>query len=252
MTLRFTLDTACVIAMVKTESNNPPGEVEAIARLIDLAREGGIELQLTVAYDRDFDRFKTPEGRVRQIDWLACAPIAGQRASGLFIVGVSEIDGPDNISSDEDAETYRTIRTILDCGVEGVAAGGAEPAWQLAKRTSDADHLIAHRRSGADAFVTLDDSTILVHRDALRQRHIAVLWPSEAVAMVEDAAQRRYRRNWKLSASMLALVALLVATATLLLLEPKGPWALVVYFVVIAVVLVAGTLWLVPRSDTRR
>ena len=70
VTSLFTLDTACVIAMVKTESNHPPGEVDAIARLIDLAREGCIELQLAVAYDRDFDRFKTPEGRVRQLDWM--------------------------------------------------------------------------------------------------------------------------------------------------------------------------------------
>ena len=70
--------------------------------------------------------------------------------------------------------------------------------------------------------------------------------------MVEEAAQRRYRRNWKLSASILALVALLVTSATLNVLEPEGPWALVVYFAVIAVALVAGTLWLVPRSDAKR
>ena len=186
MTRRFTLDTACVIAMVKTESNDPPAEVAAIARLIDLARDGRIELQLAVAYDRDFDRFKTPEGRVRQLEWLASAPIAGQRASGLFIIGVSMLDGPDVISSEKDSELYDAIHTILDPGFDGAALAD-EPAWRLAKRTSDADHLIAHSRSRADAFVTLDDSTILVHRDALGLRNVAVCWPSEAVAMVEEA-----------------------------------------------------------------
>ena len=184
VTFRFTLDTACIIAMVKTESNNPPAEVAAIIRLIDSARDGRIHLQLAVAYDRDFDRFRAPEGRARQIEWLASAPIAGQRASGLFIIGVSVIDGPDVISSDEDAELYDAIRTIVETGFDGAALAD-EHAWRLAKRTSDADHLIAHSRSGADAFVTLDDSTILIHRDALGQLNVAVCWPSEAVAIFE-------------------------------------------------------------------
>lgn len=90
------------------------------------------------------------------------------------------------ISSEKDSELYDAIRTILDPGFDGAALAD-EPAWRLAKRTSDADHLIAHSRSRADAFVTLDDSTILVHRDALGLRNVAVCWPSEAVAMVEEA-----------------------------------------------------------------
>lgn len=183
VTLRFTLDTTCVIAMAKAESNNPPDEIDAIGRLIDLAGDDQIELQLAAAYDRDFERFKTPEGRARQIEWLAFAPIAEERASGLFIIGVSVLDGPDVISSDQDARLYDAIRAILDPRFEEAALAD-ENTSQLAKRMSDVDHLIAHSRSGADAFVTLDNSTILVHRVALEQVKVAVCWPSEAIAMV--------------------------------------------------------------------
>lgn len=183
MALRFTLDTTCVISMVKPETGNPPDEVDALAQLIDLAREGRIDLQLTVAYDRDFDRYKPPDGRSRQLEWLASAPIVEQRTAGLFVIGVSMLDGPDVVASDEDAALYDKIRSILDPGFDGAALAD-DPPWRLAKRTSDTDHLIAHRRSGADAFVTLDDSTILIHRNALRRCNVAVCWPAEAVAMV--------------------------------------------------------------------
>lgn len=115
----FTLDTTCVIAMAKTENGNRPDEVAAIARLIDMARDGRIELQLTVAYDRDFDRYRAPEGRSRQLEWLSKAPILDERASGLFVIGVSVLDGPDVTASDQDAGLYERIRSILDPGFNG-------------------------------------------------------------------------------------------------------------------------------------
>lgn len=186
MALRFTVDTTCVIAMAKTESGNPIDEIAALDQLIELAREGRVELQLTVAYDRDFDRYKTPEGRARQLDWLASAPIVKEHAAGLFVLGVSVLDGPDVIASDEDAARYTTIRSILDPAFDGATLADA-PVWRLAKRTSDTDHLIAHCRSGADAFVTLDDATILIHREDLRRCSVAVCWPTEALAMVESS-----------------------------------------------------------------
>jgi hypothetical protein len=184
VTLRFTLDTVCVIAMAKAECNNPPEQVAAIERLIDMAADGSIDLQLAVAYDRDFERFRAPEGRRRQLEWLSAAPIATPRASGLFILGVSVIGGPDVIASDEDASLYSAVQAILDPHFDGAQLGD-QPAWELAKRTSDADHLVAHNLSGADAFVTMDESTILVHGAALAQLGINVLWPTEAVAMVK-------------------------------------------------------------------
>lgn len=184
--LRFTLDTTCVIAMAKSESGNPPAEVDAIARLIDMARAGRVELQLTAAYDRDFDRYRSPEGRANQLEWLSSVPVVAERASGLFVLGVSVLDGPDVLASDEDAAVYQRIRSIIDPDFNGNPLS-ADPPWRLAKRTSDADHLIAHWRSGATAFVTLDNATILVHRDALQQNMLSVCWPSEAVALADDA-----------------------------------------------------------------
>ena len=184
MTLLFTLDTVCVIAMVKTELNNPPEQVAAIERLTDMAASGSIELQLAAAYDRDFERFRSPQGRARQLEWLSAAPIATPRASGLFVIGVSALGGPDALASDDDAELYSAVRAILDPHFDGTQLDD-QPAWQLAKRTSDADHLVAHNLSGADAFVTMDESTILVHRTALAELGVEVLWPAEAVAMVE-------------------------------------------------------------------
>ena len=182
--LRFTLDTTCVIAMAKAESGNPPTEGEAIAQLIDMARAGRVELQLTAAYDRDFDRYRAPEGRSRQMEWLSNVPILEERASGLFVIGVSVVDGPDVIASDEDAAMYDQIRSILDPDFNGDLASDDSPG-SLAKRTSDADHLIAHWRSGATAFVTLDSSTILVHERALQQSTLCVCWPSKAVTLAD-------------------------------------------------------------------
>jgi hypothetical protein len=184
--LRFTLDTACVIAMAKEESGNPPSELDAISRLIDMARVGRLELQLTASYDRDFDRYRSAEGRSRQLEWLSNVPVVPERASGLFVIGVSSLDGPDIIASDEDAAMYERIRSILDPDFNGKLSSD-DPPSKLAKRTSDADHLIAHWRSGSTAFVTLDSSTILVHRGALQQHGLSVCWPSEAVALAQAA-----------------------------------------------------------------
>ena len=186
MALRFTLDTTCVIAMAKTESGNPPTELDAIARLIDMARAGRVELQLTASYDRDFDRYRSPEGRSRQLEWLSNVPVIPERAPGLFVIGVSVLDGPDVIASDQDAAMYERIRSILDPDFNGNLLSD-DPSSRLAKRTSDADHLIAHWRSGATAFATLDSSTILVRRGALQQHRLSVCWPSEAVALADDA-----------------------------------------------------------------
>lgn len=184
MPMRFTLDTACVVTLSKSEPDTPPDQIAALVQLVDLASDGVIELQLAAAYDRDFDRYKAPDGRARQLAWLAAAPIAEPRVSGLFVIGVSVIEGPDVIASDEEASLYDDIRAVLDPAFDGSNLGD-EPHSRLAKRTSDIDHLIAHGRSGADAFVTLDDTTILVHRARLARLGVLVCWPTEAVTLAD-------------------------------------------------------------------
>ncbi|MCU1395496.1 MAG: hypothetical protein JWM34_3924 [Ilumatobacteraceae bacterium] len=100
------------------------------------------------------------------------------------MIGVSRLDGPDVIASEEDVDFAVALRNVLDPTFDGSTMGSASPTT-LAKRTSDTDHLLAHHRSAADAFVTLDERTILVHRDALARLRVTVCWPSEAVAMLD-------------------------------------------------------------------
>lgn len=185
MKLRFTFDTGCVIAIVRPgQPGTPPEQLAAIARLIELARTGTVDLQLAAAYERDFDRYRGDEGRQRQLEWLRQAPITAEPVGGLFIIGVSRLSGPDVIASEKDVDFAVAVRNVLDPTFDGSKLPDASHT-KLAKRTSDTDHLIAHHRSAAYAFVTLDECTILVHRDALAQLGVKVCWPTEAVAMIE-------------------------------------------------------------------
>lgn len=75
--------------------------------------------------------------------------------------------------------------------------------------------------------------------------------PRSTLTTLGDSALRRYDRSWKVAAGLLGIVALVVASVAVNLVELAAPWELVMYFVVIAAVLLGGTLWLVPsrRSD---
>jgi peptidoglycan/LPS O-acetylase OafA/YrhL len=62
--------------------------------------------------------------------------------------------------------------------------------------------------------------------------------------------QRRHERSWKLSASLLGIVALIVPGVAVNFVELPGPWELVLYVAVMVAVLLGGTLWLVPSRRT--
>ena len=194
MKLRFTLDTGCVIAIVRREQpGTPPEQLAALESLIELARAGTIDLQLAAAYERDFDRYRGDEGRQRQLEWLQQAPIAAEPVGGLFIIGVSRLGGPDVIASENDGDFALAVRNVLDPTFDGSKLHDASHT-KLAKRTSDTDHLIAHHRSAAHAFVTLDECTILVHRDALAQLCVKVCWPTEAARRSRHRERNRVAR----------------------------------------------------------
>jgi hypothetical protein len=176
----LTLDTNCVIPFVREQPMHRT-QFDALTALIDAADSGIIELQLTASYDRDFARYQGDDGRARQLKWLASAPIIRERAAGLFILGVSVLDGPDVHASDEEGVLYDAIRDVVAPKLD-LALLEHTTSEELAKITSDIDHLIASHRSGAAAFVTLDVRTILRHRLALSELGITVLWPIEAVA----------------------------------------------------------------------
>jgi hypothetical protein len=72
------------------------------------------------------------------------------------------------------------------------------------------------------------------------------------LAEVTSSEQRRYDRNWKLSASLLGIMALVAASTAVRRVEPDAPWDLALYFVFITILVLAGTVWLVPSSRGRR
>lgn len=69
---------------------------------------------------------------------------------------------------------------------------------------------------------------------------------------MKGSEERRYNRNWKLAASLLGVVALVAASVTVSLLDLHAPWGLVIYFGVMATVLLVGTMWLVPSSRVKQ
>jgi peptidoglycan/LPS O-acetylase OafA/YrhL len=68
---------------------------------------------------------------------------------------------------------------------------------------------------------------------------------------VNGPERRRYNRSWKLAASLLGIVALVAAGATVSLLDLAAPWEPLVCFAVVAIVLLGGTLWLVPSTRVK-
>jgi uncharacterized membrane protein len=69
---------------------------------------------------------------------------------------------------------------------------------------------------------------------------------------VDGSEHRRYNRSWKLAASLLGIVALVAANTAGRLVDVDAPWDLAVYFAVMVMVLLGGTLWLVPSSRVKR
>ena len=58
--------------------------------------------------------------------------------------------------------------------------------------------------------------------------------------------------RWKLSAALLGLWAIVVAGVVVEMANFRSPWGFVAYIVIVAAVLVGGTLWLVPRRTKSR
>jgi hypothetical protein len=166
--IRYTIDTSIVVAAEQLQTAH---DLDAIVLLIGLCRQGSVVLQLTEAYERDFARYRGDDARRERLAWLEQSPVVKRRASGAFRLDVSALDGNDLLADDELAKLELALASILPI------KNGAP-----ARVYSDIDHLIAHYMSGADAFITVDERTILRHREALAELGITVLTPAEAVA----------------------------------------------------------------------
>ena len=177
----LTLDTVCVIYLADPQSTHIEAERSALERLIDAARIGHLSVQLTVSHDRDLARHGDAAIRDERLRWLASAPIAPQRAAGVARYDVATYDGPDTLASDEEAKLDNALRRML-IDDEALGRAIADPT-QGAKRFSDIDHLLAHWRSGAAAFVTIDTKLDNTRRAALAELGITVMRPTEAAAV---------------------------------------------------------------------
>lgn len=182
----LTLDTSCVSALANPQPSNDKAEVVALEQLVDLARHGDVALQLTEAYERDFDRWEDPEGRRARLDWLAKADHLRRRVGGILRLDASVFDGPDVLAGPADVELDRRLRDLLrpSPGERDVPSYEDEPN-AAAKAFSDIDHLVAHVRSGATRFVTLDVATILKRREGLEVLGIVACLPSDAIRALD-------------------------------------------------------------------
>jgi hypothetical protein len=180
----ITLDTSCVSALANPSSTNDPSEVAALDSIIELAQAGVVKLQVTTAYDRDFDRWKDEVGRRERLDWLASVPLI-ERAPGVFRLDVSRLNGPDLLGGSGDVVLDGQLRALLEPNRRSVEnlANYEDDSVALARIMSDVDHLIAHNNSGADWFATLDEG-ILGKRESLRELGIQVARPTEIVVSI--------------------------------------------------------------------
>lgn len=186
----LTLDTSCISALAKPQTSVPVAEVEALDALVDGAQVGALRLQLTASYERDFERWTDTAGREQRSAWLASAPTMA-RVGGIFRLDASVWDGRDVLAGDDDVDLDRRLRGILVPSLKlDDVPGHDEAPGEAAKAFSDIDHLIAHRRSGALLFVTLDVKTILRRAARLAELAINVCLPTDAEARLVSTRDR--------------------------------------------------------------
>lgn len=148
-------------------------DLAAIDRIIELGWSGDVELWLTESHDRDLSRHRNSAARRQRIAWLQTRPIVPRRLGGPFRLSVGHLDSDDALASAQQSDLEASLKAILP----RIARADRNPD----KAYSDIDHLLAHRDSGNDAFVTVDRKTILRFQEDLRKLGIAALAPQEAV-----------------------------------------------------------------------
>ena len=166
--MMLTLDTCVVLGLVNGDLDD---EAAAAQDLIGLAELGVINLQLTESFRRDLARNRDPQRRIRNLDWLSTAPVARAIAGGPFRLDVSTLDTADFTADPELELLSQELEALFEMK-------GKTPDQQY----SDIDHLLAHKYSDADVFVTVDCATILRFREGLETLGILTALPSEVVA----------------------------------------------------------------------
>lgn len=178
----LTLDTSIVISAWKRDDQS---DLESIDALLACGGYGRVSFQLTEAYERDFSRYACESGRLKQLMWVGSSPILKDRAGGAFRLGVSLMGKNDLLVSEAEKELDKALTDLL---------GLADPP--LDKCYSDIDHLISHWLSGAEAFITSDNRTILAHSFKLKALGILTLCPRAALDFITSAGFQRPTMTW--------------------------------------------------------
>lgn len=173
MTPKYTLDTSCIIAAVSGEP-----EAAHIDELVQLAREGHVELFLTHAYHGD-QSLAPEERRGQNLEWLTRQPIV-TGVPELFRFSRPGAGFDDGVfASDAAGQVDGVLRELLN----------VDSAKDVYRKTHDVAHLSSHYQAGHDVFVTKDADDMVKKRKQIRERTaIRILTPAEAVAELKNQA----------------------------------------------------------------
>jgi hypothetical protein len=194
---KITLDTNCVIGLLDTKSETATS-TEELRELVRLALSGKIELSITTRVEVDVERDNDSQRRASMLKQIAMFPVIGTVARW----DTSKWDGEDIwVGPEEQALAEEVQRTVFP--------GLTPKSARYENKIADIDHLLGHKLSGRDIFVT-DDSGILRRHAELRASFgIVVMKPAEclefidsyfsglrvkALALVRDDAAYRDRR----------------------------------------------------------
>jgi hypothetical protein len=173
VTLKFTIDTCCVIDGAHHE--HAWAEVDA---LVDLARRGVIELWLTAAFNGDQRRAPDDKYAINH-RWLLDRPIIGRTANPARLDYTEAMLGFMVLGGGDDDNADQVVQDLLP----RVSSGKRKPTVPgMHPKIDDVHHLTSHRVQGNDVFVTRDSDILDVRDQLLAQVGIIVETPAEALA----------------------------------------------------------------------
>jgi hypothetical protein len=175
MTLRFTIDTCCVIDGAQQEH-----AWREVDELVEMARAGTIELWLTTAFDGDQRRAGADKYEINR-RWLQERPIIGRAVNPVRLdYSEASLDGM-VLACDEDDNADQIIQDLLPRVSRRRGRRNPEVAGMHPK-IDDVHHLSSHRMHGNDVFVTRDSDMLDVRDQLLARVGIVVETPAEALA----------------------------------------------------------------------
>ncbi|TMR97516.1 hypothetical protein [Nonomuraea basaltis] len=164
---KYTLDTNAIIDSVRQQFH-----WEAVDRLVELARQGRIEMWITEAFTADQLRVTNDGHRVANLAWLAARPeIRYTRGPLRLGYAMSTLDGGVFLAGDDTAASDQEIQRILlpqHLQVGHLDETNLGHRQAQAKKIDDVHHLTTHLMQGHDVFVTRD-GRMLKNRDELRR-----------------------------------------------------------------------------------